>query len=249
MRVRQSNLPFPPDAIQNDLSDACLLHVSLIPDFKFHTSIIDALVERWRPATHTFWFPNGECTVTLEDVTMLLGLPIDGDAVTGESSFRDAAEVRNLCMEVLGHDLQPDEMTGYFIKDTFLQRRFGWIPPNADRQRIVYHARAYIMRLIGNRLLPGTTSNRVHAKYLNLLRETDFLALNQYSWGSAVLATLYRGLDRASFHLASDISGCMTLLQSWFFYRLPFLAPIPHTIRVFPLAVRYDILTNVQDLC
>jgi hypothetical protein len=36
------------------------------------------LVARWRLETHTFHLPWGETTVTLQNVAMTLGLPIDG---------------------------------------------------------------------------------------------------------------------------------------------------------------------------
>ncbi|KAL4383926.1 hypothetical protein GQ457_15G016060 [Hibiscus cannabinus] len=36
-----------------------------------------------------------------------------------------------------------------------------------------------------------------------------------------------------------DISGCMVLLQSWAWYRLPFLAPICAVLSEFPLATRW----------
>ena len=48
--------------------------------FPFDRSLLTALVDRWRPETHTFHLPFGEMTPTLEDVSLLLGLPIAGDA-------------------------------------------------------------------------------------------------------------------------------------------------------------------------
>ncbi|RDX97319.1 Serine/threonine-protein phosphatase 7 long form-like protein, partial [Mucuna pruriens] len=36
-------------------------------NYKIDFSLIIALVERWKPETHTFHFPTSECIVTLED--------------------------------------------------------------------------------------------------------------------------------------------------------------------------------------
>ncbi|KAI4299989.1 hypothetical protein L6164_033409 [Bauhinia variegata] len=43
--------------------------------------LVFALIERWRPKTHTFHLLFRKCTITLQDVAMLLGLPIDGDLI------------------------------------------------------------------------------------------------------------------------------------------------------------------------
>ncbi|WVZ49915.1 hypothetical protein U9M48_001231 [Paspalum notatum var. saurae] len=44
-------------------------------------ALLTALVDRWRPETHTFHLPCGEMTITLEDTAMILGLPMDGSPV------------------------------------------------------------------------------------------------------------------------------------------------------------------------
>ena len=43
---------------------------------------LTAFVDRWRPETHSFHLPCGEVTITMQDVTMILGLPLEGNAVT-----------------------------------------------------------------------------------------------------------------------------------------------------------------------
>ncbi|MBA0770566.1 hypothetical protein Gotri_019185, partial [Gossypium trilobum] len=50
---------------------------------KLDPPLMNALVERWRPKTHTFHLPCGECTITLKDVSLQLNLPVDWDVITG----------------------------------------------------------------------------------------------------------------------------------------------------------------------
>ena len=61
---------------------------------------------------HTFHMPLCETTVTLKDVSLQLGVPIDGEPITG-GSFGNLLE---LCQELLG-DISPKNMfTGNRIK-------------------------------------------------------------------------------------------------------------------------------------
>ena len=58
---------------------------------------LKALVDRWRPETHTFHLPCGEMTPMLQDVAYLLGLPIVGEAVglrVVAASWKDDLEAR-----------------------------------------------------------------------------------------------------------------------------------------------------------
>ncbi|RYR09963.1 hypothetical protein Ahy_B05g078410 isoform B [Arachis hypogaea] len=63
--------------------------------------------------------------------------------------------------------------------------------------------------------------------------------IGHYSWGSACLAHLYRGLCRASRYNCKEIDGPITLLLGWAWIRLPYLSPLPSEPHSFPLANRW----------
>ena len=109
--------------------------------------LISSLLERWRSETHTFHFPHGETTVTLEDVAVLLGLPIDGDVVTGPTTVQDIFATFH---EHLGVIPPPTVIRGNSIRVSWLNSTFQQLPPNANNEVIAQYARAYILTLIGS---------------------------------------------------------------------------------------------------
>ncbi|MFQ6656992.1 hypothetical protein Gotur_026858 [Gossypium turneri] len=96
--------------------------VALIRSSDLRFDILSALVERWRLETHTFHLPCGECMVTLEDVALQVGLPIDGSPVTGVSVFTDPAA---LCYQLLGDSPKDGESYFFSIKFTWLKTKIG----------------------------------------------------------------------------------------------------------------------------
>ena len=57
-----------------------------------------ALVERWKPELHIFYLLVGECIITLEGVSLQLGLCIDGKPVTGPTYY----DWEQMCTEYIG---------------------------------------------------------------------------------------------------------------------------------------------------
>jgi hypothetical protein len=78
-----------------------LWHVSQLTPINADDALVSALVERWRPETHTFHLPVGEITVSLQDVSCLWGLPITGAAVTGTEYGDFSQRVTDLLSEGL----------------------------------------------------------------------------------------------------------------------------------------------------
>ncbi|QHN84967.1 uncharacterized protein DS421_16g533300 [Arachis hypogaea] len=154
-------------------------YVVYMVEFEHDWSLASALIERWRSESHTFHLPCGEMTITLQNVAYQLGLRIDGDPVSG-------------CIE----DRQ--SQTKWTVKLTWFHNTVcGELEQDATEERLMRYARGYIMQLIGGILFPDASDSRVHIGWLSLLED---LACGQFSWGSAVLAWLYRQMCRATEH-------------------------------------------------
>ncbi|QHO15407.1 uncharacterized protein DS421_10g294660 [Arachis hypogaea] len=231
--------PVPPDRYNDRVEEHLRLtgfyHASQIGVVQCQKALVNALIERWHPDTHTFHLPIGECAVTLEDVALILGLPTDGLPVTGMtmSSF-EALEAE--CLHQFGVAPRKSECRGSCIKLTWL-RDLKENLPLTDEIGIQRYVKCHIMLLIGTILFGDKSGAGVHWKFLPLLHE--FGSIIQYSWGSACLAHLYRALCRASRVDCKGIDGPLTLLLGWAWMRLPYLSPVPREPRSFPLANRW----------
>ncbi|XP_061364792.1 serine/threonine-protein phosphatase 7 long form homolog [Gastrolobium bilobum] len=184
--------------------------------------IFSALVERWRPETHTFHMTQSEMTITLQDVAAILGLPTEGRVVTGVTS----TDWRVLCQEVLGHALLGSEQPYGDVKLSYLDRHYAhWGAIVADPHQVIFFTKAHIARVLGPWLLCDKSGGSVvGCRYIALLAG-DFGEIGQYSWGSVVLAHLFRQLCELTDPRKSDMSGCHILLHIWARTRFPPIAP------------------------
>ncbi|CAL0312758.1 unnamed protein product [Lupinus luteus] len=233
LKLRHINI-FQEQPLLHDLLEiAGFGQLSRLPSFNIDASLITAIVERWRPETHTFHLPTGECTITLEDVSMQLGVSVNGLPVTGPTFF----DWNELCYDLLGKiPIEGQDMRGCELKLLWLIQNFTTLPTNPSQLQLEQYCRAHILHIIGGELIPNKSNNRVHLMYLSLLR--DLSQVRRYSWVSACLANLYREMCRATKPNAKAMGGCLILLQSWVWYRLPFLAPTMAPIPSYPFFSR-----------
>ncbi|XP_016185685.1 protein MAIN-LIKE 1-like [Arachis ipaensis] len=179
------------------LERAGLYHLARLNShwFLLDESLVSAFIERWRPETHTFNMPFGECIVTLQDVVFQIGLPVDGEALSGclgefEKFIEGGRPAQEWFQDLFG-ELPPSnkvkQMTVHFI---LFHERFRMLPADATEDTVRIYARAYIMMLLSTQLFGDKSANRVHIQWLPYLANLD--DMGRYSWGSAALERLYR---------------------------------------------------------
>ena len=186
-----------------------------VPSKEIDHCLLSALVERWRPETHTFHLPHGEMSITIQDVEVIFGLPIDGKVLVGPTAVEDG-DWSQVCRELLGFTPPNDNKTlvGQRIMINRLVKAIAApLPHDATEIQIHQYARCFILALLGDTLFVNKSGDRVHLMFLHFMRNLH--DPSQYSWGSGCLAWLYRELCRASEKGASQIGGACTLVQYW----------------------------------
>ncbi|XP_038880345.1 serine/threonine-protein phosphatase 7 long form homolog [Benincasa hispida] len=121
----QSTIPFD-HRIISYVQEASFLEVAQIGFIQHDWHMITALIERWRPETHTFHLPCGECTITLQDVAVQFGFRVDGQPLTDSLQY----DWKNVCEELLGVLLE--DLKGSRLSIPWLASQFPELPSDAD---------------------------------------------------------------------------------------------------------------------
>ncbi|CAI8599844.1 unnamed protein product [Vicia faba] len=150
--------------------------VSQIHTKRVYSKLVVALLEWWRPETHTFHFSTGECTITLEDGCVLFDLCIDGDIVNGPTQVG-----RNVYMEHLGVEPSREDRNKNPVKITSLEGMLAYLknrnPPTEEEN--ILHSKIYILLLISCFLFPNKSKNLMHFYWILLVGNLE--ACNNYS--------------------------------------------------------------------
>ncbi|KAL2892773.1 Protein MAINTENANCE OF MERISTEMS [Bienertia sinuspersici] len=188
--------------------------------------------------------PFGEMTIMLHDVAFILGLPIEGNMVSGTSD--DA--LTHICglLGVTETDLVEKNLYigGGIHCDSIIKAC-----RDEDDRAPETRAIGFLLVTLGSTLFVDKSGSRVRPA--NVLELVDLEIVRRYAWGTATLAYLYRQLGVASRNGCRALSGCMTLLQAWIYEYFPCFRPHRERLVILPDAPRaaqWDVLCEPKSM-
>ncbi|XP_050902326.1 protein MAIN-LIKE 1-like [Lathyrus oleraceus] len=156
---------------------------------KIDTNFISAFVERWNLETSSFHMSFGEMSITLDDVSCLLHLPIRGVLWSPQDVTEEV--VVELVVDYLGVSQSEAQrhvrscMSSYYnvelLYDLFVHHKAASI--------WTYATRAYLLMLVGSIIFADKTFTLVEARYLLLITNLD--RCPGYSWGATALCWIH----------------------------------------------------------
>ncbi|KAJ3684672.1 hypothetical protein LUZ61_013836 [Rhynchospora tenuis] len=247
--------------IEPILSGFGLNNMALLGRIKIDWALITALVERWRRETHTFHLPTGEIAPTLQDVCCLLGLENDGEALMGDIDENYAYLFEEVFGEVEWETFHRPSGT-YHLRTEFFVKLFvppvegeddeivenyrnkkrleASLPENSPPEEVKKYAICFMLDLFGSVMFPNK-SGYLYSHFLPLIHAVE--NPRKFSWGSGLLAYLYRGLCKGAEEKTKSFAFCAVFLQIWAWTRFPIGRPepnmVPEEYEALPLGSRW----------
>ncbi|KAL5137600.1 Protein MAIN-LIKE 1 [Glycine soja] len=149
----------------------------------------------------------GELTITLDDVSSLLHLPVIGDFHAFEPLHVDDAV--QMLVDLLMVSLESARAETVQCREPYI--RLQWVRDIYQHRCQAGHwtatTHAYLLHLLGCTLFANKSATNVHVVYLEALR--DLSMTERYAWGVAAL------LNDASMSHSQQLGGYITLLQDY----------------------------------
>ncbi|XP_012828286.1 PREDICTED: serine/threonine-protein phosphatase 7 long form homolog [Erythranthe guttata] len=196
----------------------------LMPLVRHSYKVIDSalvltFIERWQPATCTFHLPFGEMTITLDDVSSLIGLPVVGRPVFIQQISKTGPSSQAIVNRILGVVLEStDKCWGQNLKALkleWLRSTFSSVTDSDDENKKTCATRAFLLYVLSCTIFQDKTGNMGTLQLLCLLEDLD--NIRTYAWGTVCLCLLYEALSDASRANTKQISGYLMLLQGWIY--------------------------------
>ncbi|RWR97750.1 serine/threonine-protein phosphatase 7 long form isoform X1 [Cinnamomum micranthum f. kanehirae] len=159
-------------------------------------------------------------TITLDDVSTILGIPVTGKSLAMKQlSFERAKTLIEHGLGVTSQQAHEElvAVRGSSVRLEWLRDLFGALTDVEPEEHIGHAAKAYLLLLM------------------------NFNEARTYAWGAAALAYLYRQWGFATWTGVRQIAGYLTLLEAWIYEHFPRCKPNPnHTyIENLPLVHRW----------
>ncbi|KAH1229551.1 Protein MAIN-LIKE 1 [Glycine max] len=158
--------------------------------------LLSSFVERWHREASSFHFPVGELTITLDDISSLLHLPVVGDLHAFQPlHVDDAVQILVDLLMVSAESVRAEiaQCHGPYVS-------LQWVRDIYEHRCQASHWTAathtYLLHLLGCTLFANKSATNVHVVYLEALR--DLSQTGRYAWGVAAQVHMYDQLNDAS---------------------------------------------------
>ena len=173
--------------------------------------LLSAFVERWHRETSSFHLPIGEMTITLDDISSLLHLPITGafymyegiDSYAAVEKLVELLGVRASDARAETHQCRGPHVRLSWLREVYRSR--------CSARQWTEAARAYLLHLVGSTIFANKSAAFIGVVWLEVFRELD--ECSTYAWGAATLTHMYEHLNDASMSRTRQLGGYVSLLQ------------------------------------
>uniref|UniRef100_A0ACD5XFB4 Uncharacterized protein n=1 Tax=Avena sativa TaxID=4498 RepID=A0ACD5XFB4_AVESA len=127
-----------------------------------NAAAITALVDRWRPETHTFHLRTGAITPTLQDVSMIFGLPIARNPLYMSTNFDGWHNHMHLLIGMAPEELEDKNKDRVPAATyTWIVENFAHCPEPAKVEVIETHAHVYVWYVLSRTLFADSGELRL----------------------------------------------------------------------------------------